>query len=666
MRSHHSSAGARAVPGTRDLGIAVLLFLGVVAGSSAQDIPIGATFVCNGERLFAESCNVRDLSDTSRCMVGHPDHVMANGLMQYTYATRGELKQLLPTCQQPSTKQLDAAAAFQRRQQETYERNAQKADEQLNAATKAPAAPRTGQGVAPPRNAEERALRRCVSSGRLPASCTGNSLLGAFGKMLSAVVPGAERQAAAGPTMAGVFEGPGPWRLDFIDGGVLVNCAFLAPNQESYSVEFKNGSTLIVVATTPKPLVLTLRDDGTIVGPGPVTINGVVASGTAGGGTSPGHYESHSVTTSQVLTPLDAQTHAGDPNLVNEGGSSSLRSTTTQSTFVPGTTTPAYSTFARRQATCPALRLSSKGASVGVQTMQTDLLKTMLGGDKGVPTPPGLRMHGIYAAASGFSVEFFPESAVLGCGADAARAYPYSVESAGAKAVVKINASDQPLTLAFRPDGSLDPGDSRPYQVHGRVVTGQRDNGDFAFAPLEAACNLALLAPSKIIPSGGGLAASPGPAAVATHSEMALSSTVAAPGGATLAVVSGLVPQGGATNPLAGHPYTLLRRGYPEILASAGISVPAGMSAYKFVGNTCSVRSADCQRMVEAIKGDAVAVIRADANGNGTFAGVTPGMYHVMIAARVNNQSLVWDRSVQLQAGSNSITIDARNATPLN
>ena len=666
MRSHHSSAGARAVPGTRDLGIAVLLFLGVVAGSSAQDIPIGATFVCNGERLFAESCNVRDLSDTSRCMVGHPDHVMANGLMQYTYATRGELKQLLPTCQQPSTKQLDAAAAFQRRQQETYERNAQKADEPLNAATKAPAAPRTGLCVAPPRNAEERALRRCVSSGRLPASCTGNSLLGAFGKMLSAVVPGAERQAAAGPTMAGVFEGPGPWRLDFIDGGVLVNCAFLAPNQESYSVEFKNGSTLIVVATTPKPLVLTLRDDGTIVGPGPVTINGVVASGTAGGGTSPGHYESHSVTTSQVLTPLDAQTHAGDPNLVNEGGSSSLRSTTTQSTFVPGTTTPAYSTFARRQATCPALRLSSKGASVGVQTMQTDLLKTMLGGDKGVPTPPGLRMHGIYAAASGFSVEFFPESAVLGCGADAARAYPYSVESAGAKAVVKINASDQPLTLAFRPDGSLDPGDTRPYQVHGRVVTGQRDNGDFAFAPLEAACNLALLAPSKIIPSGGGLAASPGPAAVATHSEMALSSTVAAPGGATLAVVSGLVPQGGATNPLAGHPYTLLRRGYPEILASAGISVPAGMSAYKFVGNTCSARSADCQRMVEAIKGDAVAVIRADANGNGTFAGVTPGMYHVMIAARVNNQSLVWDRSVQLQAGSNSITIDARNATPLN
>ena len=86
--------------------------------------------------------------------------------------------------------------------------------------------------------------------------------------------------------------------------------------------------------------------------------------------------------------------------------------------------------------------------------MQTDLLKSMFGGDKGAPTPPGLRMHGLYAAASGFSVEFFPESAVLGCGADAARAYPYSVESGGGGAVVKVHATDQPLTLAF-PAGRL-------------------------------------------------------------------------------------------------------------------------------------------------------------------------------------------------------------------
>ena len=196
-------------------------------------------------------------------------------------------------------------------------------------------------------------------------------------------------------------------------------------------------------------------------------------------------------------------------------------------------------------------------------------------------------------------------------------------------------------------------------------MTGQRDDGDFAFAPLEAACNLAVLTPSRTIPSGGGLPAYPGPAAVATRGEAGATSTALAAGGASLAVVSGLDARGGAASPLAGHPYTLLRRGYPEILASAGIAVPVGMSAYRFVGNTCSAPSADCQRLIAAIKGDAVAVVRADANGAATFAVVTPGIYHLMVAARVANESLVWDQSVQLQAGSNSVTLDARNAMPL-
>jgi hypothetical protein len=85
--------------------------------------------------------------------------------------------------------------------------------------------------------------------------------------------------------------------------------------------------------------------------------------------------------------------------------------------------------------------------------MQTDLLKTMFGGDKGAPTPPGIRMQGIFAAATGFSVQFFPESAVLGCGPDAARAYPYMVAADGTNAVIQIGAPDHPLRL---PSGRTD------------------------------------------------------------------------------------------------------------------------------------------------------------------------------------------------------------------
>src|ERR1700676_3652839 len=132
----------------------------------------------------------------------------------------------------------------------------------------------------PPKNAEERAMRRCISSGRLPATCTGNQLLGAFGQMVGRVLPSAAKESAPGPEIAGVFEGAGGWRLDFIDGGVLVNCSVLAPDQHGYTFDFKNNRAAIVVDTTPKPLVLTLGPDGTNMnGPGPVQLDGVIVTG---------------------------------------------------------------------------------------------------------------------------------------------------------------------------------------------------------------------------------------------------------------------------------------------------------------------------------------------------------------------------------------------------
>ena len=103
-----------------------------------------------------------------------------------------------------------------------------------------------------------------------------------------------------------------------------------------------------------------------------------------------------------------------------------------------------YPTFSAKRVTCPALNLSSKGASTGIQTIQTDFLKNMFGGEKGAPTPAGIRMHGIYAAPTGFSVQFFPESAVLGCGPDAARAYPYS-SCRGRRRRAVVNIAARPI-----------------------------------------------------------------------------------------------------------------------------------------------------------------------------------------------------------------------------
>jgi hypothetical protein len=615
------------------------------ASACAQDIPIGATYVCSGERIYIESCNIRDTSDTSTCMVAHPDKLLPNGMNSYTYATRGALKKLLPTCTQPSAKQLAASKAFQQKQQDIYNANVAKSEAQM----KAPAQP-AGQSysgdasqIAPPKNAEERAMRRCVSSGRLPASCTGNQLLGAFTQMLGSVLPGADKQAgpASGANMAGVFQGAGNWRLDFIDNGVLVNCAFLSPNQETYSIKFENNRTALIINTRPRPLVLTFHADGTITGPGPVTIDGVIAAGYVAGKTA-----------AQKGTQRDDSGHYydGAGNRVSDD--------------------PGYTNFSPRTATCSALNLSSKGASVGAQTMQTDLLKTMFGGDKGAPTPAGIRMHGIFAASTGFSVEFYPESVILGCGPDSARAYPYAVDASGTGAVVKINAPDHPLTLAFRPDGSLDPGSSAPYQVHGRIVTGQDQNDDFTFAPMEQTCNLAVLNPSKQIPIAGGIAATTTAAATpgtAAYNNGGSLSTPAAPlGNATLSIVSGVPTQSGTPNPLAGRPYLLLRWSYADSLAKGGVTVPAGISPYKYGGSACGTNSPDCPKVKAAISASAASAVRADANGAGTFPGVPPGTYYLMISAVYNKQPYVWGQAVQIHAGANSLALDLRSATPLN
>jgi len=613
--------------------------------TAAQDIPIGVTFICNGEHIYVENCNIRDLSDNANCFVAHPDKLTPTGLSSYTNETRSALKKLLPTCQQPSAKQAAAAKAFQQKQQDANNAAVAKANPQPpSGGSAANQAGANDSLPAPPKTPEERAMRRCVSSGRPATTCTGNSLLGAFGQMVSQVLPGANKVPEPGPEMAGVFQGAGGWRLDFIDNGVLVNCSGLSPNQQSYSLDLKNGRATLNINTTPRPLVLTVHPDGTITGPGPgpVTLDGVIAAGYVSGSAGTG------------ATQKDQY-----GNLYDAAGNR-----------VPGNANAGYTRFAPKRVTCPALNLSSKGAGAGVQTMETDLLKTAFGGEKGPLTPPGIRMHGIFAASTGFSIQFFPESAIVGCGPDAARAYPYSVVASGANAQVKIDAPDHPLSLAFRPDGSLDPANSGPYQVHGRIVTGENDDGDFTFVPFELTCNLGVLAPSKQIPASGGSAAGAGASitasATAPASGAATLSTPAAPTGtAVLSIVPGLAAQPGAPNPFAGRTIVLLRASYEDVLARGGVSVPAGVSPHIFVATACAARTPDCQRIVDAINANTVSGTRADAGGKGTLPGVPPGTYFLQVNTVYNKLPYTWGQRIQLRPGANSVTLDLSNATQI-
>ena len=151
-------------------------------------------------------------------MIGHPDHTTSTGFMTYTTQTRAALKKLLPTCQQPTAADLARADAVAKMNQKLYDPNTGKPRAQASAPVTAQANASRVQAipsnpallhVRPPKNAEERALRRCVSSGRLPATCTGNSLLGAFGQMIAQALPLDTKGPQPGPELIGAYQGPG-------------------------------------------------------------------------------------------------------------------------------------------------------------------------------------------------------------------------------------------------------------------------------------------------------------------------------------------------------------------------------------------------------------------------------------------------------------------------
>jgi hypothetical protein len=297
---------------------------------------------------------------------------------------------------------------------------------------------------------QTRQMRRCVTAGRVMAVCVGNGLMGSLmpnvNGILTAAAPGVVGKEVTGPQLAGVFEGAG-WRLEFSEASVGLSCGGIVPDSHAYTISFANNIAVLDISSQPKDVVLRV-DGNTLVGQAPQAVQGRVSLGVSRG--------------------RDVQ---GNPVDVYK--------------------------YQRVTVNCskPVLKATNSPGAVGAQ--QNLLVGLFNDGKSGPPTPPGLRMNGTYAVASGFSAQFFPESVILGCGPDVARAYPYAVIADGRQSAIKVNAPDHPLTLLIKPNNVLDPG-SGPYLVEGRQITGQDANGDYTFAPRNATCNLGVLSPGPV------------------------------------------------------------------------------------------------------------------------------------------------------------------------
>jgi hypothetical protein len=636
------------------VGSLALLSLWWCAIANAQDLQKHVVYVCNGEKLMIDSCNIRDTSDSSTCMVGHPDTILPNGLMKYTYETRGALKKLLPICKQPSAEEMAREKAFEKKVQDQQDANVKKADEQAAAYNAQMQAAMTGTAARKPMTPEQRALNRCITSGRLPATCTGNTLMKSFEGMIGQMLPSIAGPIPPGPYIGGNFIGKGEWRIEFDDRFAMMSCGGLAPSQYNYTLALKNSRAVITIDNSPKPLALDVRSDGLLANSGPVVVNGHVLVGSRAVTTTDnsGVYRDSS---GQIILQSQADFATG----ATRNGLPYTRGSNTTTSYTPE--------FAPKTVTCSQALLTSKGAPPSATDIGTNFLKSMFNdGDTGPKAPAGLRMQGSYGGQGGMLLEFYPESAVISCG-DAAHAYPYQVQAGGTTPEIKLDDPAHALVFTLKLDGELDapPG---PYEVQGRSITGQNENGDFTFVPLNATCNLGPLKP------GATPGAAPPPTVMAASATGAAAngggSSVSTPnapsGNAVLTIVSGLPPaQPNGPNPLGGYPYVLLRDNFGNALAKGGIQVPTGTPPAKFYAISCQNRSPDCPRIAQIWKSDAVSAARGDATGKATLPGVAPGTYFLMITIRYNNQPCIWDLKVDLKPGANSITLDQQNATLL-
>jgi hypothetical protein len=109
--------------------------------------------------------------------------------------------------------------------------------------------------------------------------------------------------------------GNGGWRMQFNDRSAMMSCGDLDQEQRFYTIGIVNGQAAIKIDITPKPFLLYLRPDGMLADAGPVVVNGRVVAGSSGGGTSNGQWVTSQNTTTQTLTPMEAQQYAGQSNL---------------------------------------------------------------------------------------------------------------------------------------------------------------------------------------------------------------------------------------------------------------------------------------------------------------------------------------------------------------
>jgi hypothetical protein len=487
------------------------------------------------------------------------------------------------------------------------------------------------------------AIRRCLELGGSTGSCMGGGLIGG---LISTVTDGEGLGSLTGPGRAGVVlsgaygGAQGGAYVNFSGGsGALANCGKLVPDSTSYTLSKTAAALKVTLPVSPSPVILTMRSDGSLQGPGAITLNGQIITGY------------HVVTTTRTGNCA--------PNCVT---------TTSTPIYAAATDRCTVGALAAPPPPPPPSANGSGAAPLGgllggVMDTLTGAMTATMPGASFAASLHGLRLEGKYTS-TGLLLDFEGDAMTIDCVAAHVKA-PYTVENAASALIVHVQNSAGPFDLIVSSDKTLRGSGSAT--INGRLVSGM-NGSDIAYTPHSETCQVGTYSPQ----AGSGATttaaanASPAPAATsapATTTAAPLSATTASTGGMTLAITSSFPI---AQNPLAGRVVKLMTDRFDNALRKAGAPVPAGTTpgqALQAYVSECPPPTG-CPAAAQLMKPYYIGTATFDNNGSATLsAPVPPGSYYIFCAAPGTKGGLVWDMPVTLKAGqNNTITLTATNA----
>lgn len=338
------------------------------------------------------------------------------------------------------------------------------------------------------------ATRRCLESGRSETECLGKGLRTGLDELTGGLMGEIDKGTAPPPglRLSGNFSGSG-FGVSFDDRVATIYCGTLQPQPVVYQVA--RGSTIAVkLGINPKPVTVTLRPDGKLVGPGPVQVAGLVPAGGSHGGGSPtgpsaSAYDLHPATTTheQQISAAEASQYSAD-QVHRNGMEYSVTTTTANSSSDTSWAKPR-----------PSVPMVAKTESCSVTTLtgtpvtkMSAAISQLTGSSpgKGATIPVGLRMYGTYGSqGAGLSIDFEGDLATVEC-QRARTAEPYVVENAAGRITVHVQNAAAPFSLTLQPDGTLI--GTGNVEVAGKVLTGHQGN-EMIYAPVSGRCALGTL-----------------------------------------------------------------------------------------------------------------------------------------------------------------------------